>query len=99
MNKEKGDFIRKGKSCGCLIASNVIALEIEKRKKNLMLKNLKERIAHAKNKKIISNLKRKRKEMINSIRQVHKRKTGMRGRFEEYVKKSGYRPPKFKKKR
>ena len=93
---KKGDIIKKGKSCGCIVASNVIALEIQRRKKKLELKNLSKKLTKTKNKKAVLNLKRKHQELLNSIREVHKHKKTMKKRFEDYVKNSGYVPPKFK---
>ena len=92
-------YVKKGKSCGCLIASNVIALEIQRRKKNIELKKLSGYITRSKNKRSISNLKRKHKDLVDSIRETQKHKKNMKKRFEHYLKNSGYVPPKFKNRR
>lgn len=87
--------MKKGKSCGCLIASNVISLEIERRKKKLELKRLKNSVKKAKEKEKILKLKKEEKEAADSLRSVRKHKESMKQRFEDYVKKSGYVPPKM----
>ena len=92
-------IIRTGKSCGCLIASNVIALEIQKKKKELKIKELKEKLVKTRSKKKIPNLKRKHKELTNSLKEVYKHKKDMKRKFDDYVKNSGYVPPIFKNRR
>ena len=91
--------IKKAKSCGCLIASNVIAFEIEKRKKLAALENITNRIKKSKNKKTISKLKSEGKILLESVKKSREQKNIMKKRFSEYVKNSGYVPPKFKKQR
>ena len=60
------------------------------------LKRLKEKINKSKNSRLISNLKKKHKELAYSIRQVHGHKKNMKKMFDDYVKSSGYTPPIFK---
>lgn len=64
-------FFKSGKSCGCVIASNIISLEI-----------LRKKLAKAKS--------------SSKISIVRKQKKYMKKKFEDYVKKSGYVPPKLK---
>ena len=88
-------LIRQGKSCGCLIASNVIELEVKKRKLAEELQNLRAKISRAHDKPRKS-LKSQEKELLSSISATAAKKKAMKKRFEHYVKKSGYVPPKFK---
>ena len=90
--------IKKAKSCGCLIASNVIDLEIQRRKKEIELKRLKEKLSKTENKGAILKMEKKHKELVNSIKEVSNHKKNMKKRFEHYVKNSGYVPPKIKNK-
>ena len=77
----------------------MIYLEVQKRKKNIEAEKLRKKLAKAKNKKSILNLKKKHKELHSSIRELNEHKKTMKKRFDDYVRVSGYTPPKFKKRR
>lgn len=98
-NGYKVAFIRKGKSCGCLIASNVISLEIQRRKNETRLGRLSRSLTKSKNSKAALNIKGKRLELLDSIKSVNESKKIMKKKFEDYVRKSGYAPPNSKNKR
>lgn len=81
-------FFKSGKSCGCVIASNIISLEI-----------LRKKLAKAKRNSKTSILGKKHRELAKSLKDVHKHKKYMKKKFEDYVRESGYVPPKLKSKR
>ena len=85
-------------ACGCLIASNVIALEVQRRKHKLQLDNLRKKItAGSKSEK--SKLKVKERDIRKALGEIYKHKKHMKHRFSNYAKKSGYAPPKSRKTR
>ena len=86
--------MRKGKSCGCLIASNVIALEVARRKHVLNLEKLRKRIGASTSKIQASMLRKEEKEVLGRLNEVSRHKRHMKGRFSAYVRVSGYVPPK-----
>lgn len=86
--------MKKGKSCGCLIATNVVHLEIEKRRKKMEIERLRNSIKKIKDRNKILKLRKKEKELLAGLKTAHKYKTAMKQKFSDYVKKSGYVPPK-----
>ena len=90
----------KNKSCGCLVGTAVINLEIERRKNLLRLeeinKKLKKPYSDAKK---TARLREEKSGLLKALKNAHSNKQEMKSRFDDYVKKSGYVPPKFKSKR
>lgn len=82
------------KTCGCLIATGVIHAEIAKKKKALLLEGINKKIKKAKNKKAIERLKTQKAELASSIKHVILSRKEMKKRFDNYIKRSGYVPPK-----
>ena len=89
----------KNKSCGCLVGAAVISSEIEKRKKAVMVAEINKKLKKAKSKSVIKKLKDKKKAILSSIKEATAKKSILKSRFADYIKKSGYIAPKFKKKR
>ncbi len=84
------------KSCGCLISTSVISLEIQRRKNALRLEDINKRLKKIKDKNKIKKLKEERAVILKLIKESHAGKKQMKERFDRYVKESGYVPPEFK---
>ena len=88
----------RNKSCGCLIGTSVINLEIGRKKNTLRLEEINKKLKKLKDKNKIKKLKEEKSGVLNLIKEAHMGKKHMKARFDEYIKESGYVPPKFKNK-
>ena len=86
----------RNKSCGCLIGTSVISLEIQRRKNKLMLEEINKKLKKLKDKNKIKKLKEEKAGILKLVKEAHAGKKQMKERFDKYVKESGYVPPKFK---
>ncbi len=82
--------MKKEQACGCLIASAVISTEVAKRKTVLELQKLQKKMAAVSDRKKISLLKGRKRELLQSLHQLHRHNTLMKNRFADYVRQSGY---------
>ena len=87
--------MRQTKSCGCLIGTEVIKSEKAKRKNELRIKEIKEKLKNIKDAKKIAKLKAEKKELMTALKGIINHKKSMKKRFADYVKNSGYVPPKI----
>lgn len=88
--------MRQTKSCGCLIATAVIDLEKTRRKNKLMIKEIREKLKNTKDIRKITKLKAEKREIMIALKETMGHKKKMKNRFHNYIKKSGYAPPKLK---
>ena len=72
---------------------------MQKKKKEVQIKSLNKRFAVSKNKRQSSKLKTRHGKLAGCLGEILKNKKRMKKRFEDYVKNSGYVPPKSKKQR
>ena len=93
----KGKFFRN-KSCGCLVGTSIINLEIQRRKNTLILEGINKKLKKLKDKNKIKKLKEEKAGILKLIKESHAGKNQMKAKFDRYIKESGYVPPKFKNK-
>ena len=89
--------MRRTKSCGCLIASNIIKSEIAKKKIAMKIDGIKHKLKNIRDKKSIKKLISEKNHLSSLITKHSSYNLKMRVLFKNYVKKSGYKPPKAKK--
>jgi len=97
MPKKEGTFNRKmprNKSCGCLVGAAVINFEIERRKNLLRLEEINKKLKRPNDAKKIAKLREEKSSLLKALKNAHTNKQEMKSRFDDYVKKSGYAPPK-----
>ena len=89
--------MKQTKACGCLIGASVVDLEKERRKTKLRIKEINRTLKNVKDAKKIAKLKAEKKRFMMAHKEATSHKEHMKKRFHHYIKKSGYKPPKFKK--
>ena len=99
VNKLTNGKFSRNKSCGCLIGTSIINLEIQRRKNELILESINKKLKKLKDKNKIKKLKVERAGILSLIKESNAGKNKMKARFERHIKESGYVPPKFKNKR
>ena len=88
--------MRQTKGCGCLIGASVVDLEKARRKNEFRIKAINEKLKNVKDVKKIAKLKAEKKELMMAHKETTRHKEHMKKSFHDYIKKSGYVPPKFK---
>ena len=88
--------IKNTKGCGCLIGTAVIESEKARRKNELRIKGINTKLKSIKDKKRLTKLKAEKKWLMADLKGIVDLKKNMKKRFDNYVKNSGYVPPKLK---
>ena len=89
--------MKNTKGCGCLIGAAVIESEKARRKNESRIKEITAKLKNIKDTKKIAKLKAEKKDLLVSLKGAIDHKKSMKRKFDDYVKNSGYVPPKLRK--
>ena len=88
--------MKQTQACGCLIGASVVDLEKARRKTKLRIEEINRKLKKDKNSKKTLKLKAEKKRLMMTHKETTRHKEHMKKSFHHYIKKSGYKPPKFK---
>ena len=89
--------MKNSKSCGCLIGTEVIESEKARRKNEFRIREITTKLKNIKDTKKIAKLKAEKKDLLVSLKGAINKKKSMKRKFADYVRNSGYVPPKLRK--